>query len=207
MRKFLLTGLTCAASTLALSSAAMAQNAMERTFTGPYIGVQGGYTIAEDEVGGTDLDVDGGNYGVFAGFQADTLLDKTVNQTGLGLTGAIEAHYNWSDADDSVGGIELEKNHDWGISFRPGLTILDDNMPFGVSPYGILGYRRAEFEANTALGSTEEDFDGFELGIGTQLIAYEHIGIRAEYSHTWYEEEGGIDPNEHNLRLGAAYHF
>lgn len=205
MKKLLFAAMICSSSVLAFSTSSMAESAMSRTFTGPYVGVQGGYTSSEDEVGSVDLDVDGGNYGVFAGFQADTILDNTVNRTGLGLTGAIEGHYNWSDADDSVGGVQLEKNHDWGVSFRPGLTVLNEVMPW--SPYGILGYRRAEYEATTGGATVDEDFDGFELGLGAQLIAYEHVGVRAEYSHTWYEEKNGIDPAEHNFRIGAAYHF
>jgi len=206
MKKLLLTSLLCGAASFATLSAASA-DVMDRTSLGPYIGVQGGYTFAEDEVGGTDIDVDGGNYGVFVGFQADTLLNNTVNRLGIGLTGAIEAHYNWSDADDSEGGVSIEKNHDWGVSFRPGLNFISDATPLNLNPYGIIGYRRAEFEASGGGFDAEEDFDGFELGLGTELVAYDNVGIRAEYSYTWYSEEDDIDPSEHNVRIGAAYHF
>lgn len=202
MKNILLTGLLCGAATLTMANAAHA-DMDDRMGLAPYVGIQGGYTTGESEVGSTDIDVDGGDYGVFAGIKADALLDQTVNRLGLGLTGAIETHYNWSDADGSSGGVDLEKDHDWGVSFRPGLNFISDVTPLNINPYGILGYRRAEFEAN----SSDENFDGFELGIGTELVAYENVGIRAEYSYTWYSEEDDIDPSEHNMRIGAAYHF
>lgn len=70
------------------------QTGIDRTFTGPYIGVYGGYGWNNLETaGGADASVDGGDYGIYAGFKADTLLDNTVNRLGLGLTGAVEVYY------------------------------------------------------------------------------------------------------------------
>jgi opacity protein-like surface antigen len=126
---------------------------------------------------------------------------------GLGLTGALEIYYTESNADDNSAGIDIEKDHDWGITFRPGLTFLDNNSPMGLKPYGILGWRRANFDASAAGLSDDEDFDGFELGLGTEVYAREAIGVRLDYSHVFYEEKNGIDPDEDSLRLGVLYHF
>ena len=177
--------------------------------TGFYAGVQGGYswTDVETNVAGFDFDVDGAEYGFFAGYQIDRLLDNSVNRLGLGLNGALEAQYMDSRADDSVGGADLEKDYDWGITFRPGLTILDRYSPFGGKPYGIIGYRNATFEGTVPGASDEENFDGFELGIGTELLAYEKLGVRLDYSHVFFEEKGGFEPDEDSLRMGVAYHF
>ena len=171
--------------------------------SGFYAGAIGGFQNGEAETDGDDFDIDGAEYGAFVGFKADTLLDNTVNRFGLGLNGAIEAHYIWSDADGSEGGIDAEKDNEWGISFRPGLSILDDVSPFGLNPYGIIGYRNAEFEVD----GDSEDFSGFELGLGTEVLAYENFGVRFDYAYTWYEEKSDIDPSEHTFRAGVAYHF
>lgn len=205
---------TAAIAVLILPAAAQAQVNNTRPgepspLSGFYVGGFGGYgwTDADSSAFG-DQSVDGGDYGVFAGYQLDGLFDRSL---GLGLNGALEFHYGWSDADDNsvVAGVpvNIEKNNEWGVNFRPGLSIVDQVMPFGIKPYGIIGYRQAEFEATAAGVSSDETFDGFELGIGTELIAFNDFGIRADYSHVWYGEEGGIDPDEDDLRLGIAYHF
>lgn len=172
--------------------------------SGVYAGGFGGYSWNETDTAAGDLSVDGGDYGLFLGYQLDALLDRSL---GLGVNGAIEAHYAWSDASDTVGGVNIEKDHEWGVSFRPGLSFVDQYAPFGIKPYGIIGYKRANFEATSAGVSTDESFDGFELGIGTELMAYNDFGVRLDYSHTWYEDKSGFDPSGDDLRLGVAYHF
>jgi hypothetical protein len=178
--------------------------------SGVYLGGFGGYDWSDVNVdSGPDFDVNGGDYGVFLGYQLDAFLDQTL---GMGINGAIEAHYAWSNADDdeTVGGVnfDAEKDHEWGISFRPGLSFIDDMTPFGIKPYGIIGYRRAQYSVDAPGGvSGDEDYNGFELGIGTELIAYNDFGVRLDYSHVWYGEKDNVDPDEHDLRLGIAYHF
>lgn len=203
MKKFLVltTALTC------LAAPAMAQRSTDNNvalspLTGFYMGGMGGYSL-----GAGDSDADGADYGVFAGYKVDALLDETINRVGLGLNGALEVHYAWSNADDVDGGVLYEKNDEFGVSFRPGLSILDQINPFAVNPYGIIGYRRTEFETTTTGASSKDHYDGFELGIGTELVAYDNVGVRFDYSHVWYEDHDNFNPREHDFRLGVAYHF
>jgi opacity protein-like surface antigen len=161
--------------------------------TGPYVGVMGGYNWTDSDGAGS---LEGTEWGVFAGVEVGAFVDDYLN---WGMHGALEGHYLWSDSD----GTGLQKNDEWGVSFRPGFDFVDNTMPLNLKPYAILGYRRAEFEA----AGVDEDFDGFELGIGTELVAYGDVGVRLDYTHVFYEDNAGLDPSEDNVRLGLAYHF
>jgi outer membrane immunogenic protein len=169
------------------------------TSWGPYIGAYGGYgwTSADTAVG--DLDVDGADYGGLIGFKVDHLLQ------GLGITGAVEAYYGDSNAEDDLAGVTIEKGQEWGVNFRPGLSFL--NYGTQINPYGIIGYRRTEFETSGGAFAGDETYDGFDLGIGTEIVSWNNVGLRADYTHTWYEEKNGLDPDENNVRVGLIYHF
>ncbi len=188
---------TALISGASFAAESMSTNVSNSVFTGPYIGVYGGYNWSD--LDGGLADPEGLDYGVFAGVKVDGLLDR-VNGLGLGLNGAVEGFYGSSSADD--GGVD--KDEDWGVSFRPGMSIITDvTGDLGFNPYGILGYRRTEFEAAGA----SERYNGFELGLGTEILAFGDIGVRADYSHTFYASEGGIDVDSDDVRIGAAYHF
>jgi outer membrane immunogenic protein len=170
--------------------------------TGLYLGLYGGYGWTDtDTDGGGSADVNGWDYGVLGGYQFGQFIDNN-----MGLTLALEAFYGMSEADDEVAGVTIEKDHEWGVNFRPGFTMFNDNA-MGIKPYGIVGYRRAEFEATGGGFTGDETYDGLELGLGTELVAYGDVGVRLEYSHVFYGEENGIDPSENDVRLGLVYHF
>ncbi len=182
--------------------------AQDTSLSGAYVGVYGGYGWTDTEnSNGADPSPSGTDYGIYGGYKIDSLLDQTVNQTGLGLTGALELHWGGSTADDTVGGVKIEKGREYGLSFRPGLSFLNSDSLFTINPYGIIGYRNTEFEARVANLEFDETYHGFELGIGTELMAYDNLAFRVDYTHVWYGEENGIDPDEDNLRFGVGYNF
>jgi len=139
MNKLLLTGAALIAMTVSTANADEYSMNDDR-LTGPYIGAYGGYGWTDTD---TAVDFDGADYGIFVGMKADSLLDATVNRLGISLTGAIELQYGWSSQDDTVGGINFDKEHEWGISFRPGLALVDRINPLDFNTYGIIGYKRA----------------------------------------------------------------
>lgn len=204
---FLMAGV--AAIGLSLAAPAHAQTTYDRkpetAATGFYLGGYGGYDWTDaDDSGVGSANLDGGDYGVFAGYEIGRVLDQ---QLGWGMHGALEGFYGWSSSDDSSGGLSIEKDHEWGVSFRPGFDVISSHMPLNLDPYAIVGYRRTQFTASTGGVSASDNFDGFELGLGTELVAYGDIGVRVDYSHVFYETNDGVDPDSDNLRLGVAYHF
>ncbi|HYD17533.1 MAG TPA: porin family protein [Patescibacteria group bacterium] len=200
--------LIAALAALALSATVARADNMDGS-SGLYLGAYGGYdwSSADTGVAGVSPDVDGFDGGLFVGYKLHSLLDH-VNHLGIGLNAALQASYGWSNADGSAGGVLFEKESEWGVSLRPGFDVLDAaTSSVGISPYAILGYRNTKFEA-TALGITaSERYDGFELGLGAELMAHKNIGVRLEYTHTWYGSEGGVDPDSDDLRAGVAFHF
>lgn len=176
--------------------AANTQYSQTTPLTGSYVGIYGGHDWSD--VSG--VHARGWDGGVFAGYKLDKLLGGGNRDYGIGANGAIEVFYGLSNSDR----LGVEKDDEWGVSFRPGISILDRvTGDIGLNPYGILGYRNTKFD----LAGTSDRYDGFELGIGTQLIAHNNMGVRLEYSHTWYGSENGIDPDTDSERVGLSYHF
>jgi opacity protein-like surface antigen len=173
----------------------------DKTWSNFYAGGYGGYgwTRAAQNPGPT-LDVNGIDYGAFAGYEMGTLMSSDAT----GVTGALELHYGWSNASKTESGIEVKKDHEWGVDFRPGLTFVSNHMPMNLKPYGILGFRRTEFEQTT---TGKEQFNGFALGVGTELVALNNFGTRLDYAHVFSESKDGLDPDENDLRLGLAFRF
>ncbi len=144
-----------AAALPALMFAAPAQandGSIDNSMSGFYVGGFGGHTWNNVDVSGApSFDINGSDYGVFAGYKVESLLGTNAP---INLSGAIEANYGWSHANEThlVGAtpVEIRKDREWGVNFRPGLTFLSSAMPLGLHPYGIFGYRAADYKSSSA---------------------------------------------------------
>lgn len=192
MKKYIL-----GAAVLLASTPAFADTGKNTNLTGPYVGIYGGYDWSDFDRAGTDLESNDWEAGLFAGYKMDKVMSWSKGYV-FGGNAAIEGFYGLSNADSTI-----QKDNEWGVSFRPGLSILDSiNSEAGINPYLILGYRNTEFD-----GAGADRFDGFELGVGTEFIAFGNAGLRVDYSHVWYGSQNGVDPDSYDLRLGLGYHF
>jgi len=182
-----------------IPSLSMAQNVSATTYVGAY----GGYAMNEGFSNNinSDIEADGLDFGAFAGFRFETLSDSNTS-----FTASFEAFLGSSFVEGNVGNVSLEKNYEYGISFRPGLAF-KPTQNLKINPYAILGYRISEFESRSANVTANRDFDGFELGVGTNLLTFDNIDLRFEYSHIFWGEEAGFEPDEDSLRLGLVYNF
>lgn len=170
-------------------------------FTGFYGGGDIGYTIGSFDVNdptGPDGDVglDGLNGDVFLGYGFEHSF------SWLGGYAGLEVAYEWSGADGDLGSNSYEKNHAILATLRPGITMHQDTLG-----YGIIGYSRAKFEGN----GDDENLDGLILGAGAEFDTNTALKARIEYTFTQYEDAdlGGVDfeGHENNIKVGALFRF
>jgi outer membrane immunogenic protein len=167
-------------------------------FTGIYAGADVGYAIgtADIDVGGVDNDLgyDGFNGDVFLGYGYEH------NYNWLGSYLGIELGYELSAADGDFAGTSYEKEDAWHASLRPGFTMHQDTLG-----YGIIGYTRANFEG----GGDDDDLSGLVVGAGAEFDTNTAFKTRLEYTYTAYEDGdlAGVDfdPSENNIKLGIFF--
>lgn len=157
-------------------------------FTGIYGGGDVGYSFSDD--------VKGWNGSLFIGYGFEHEFDV------LGAYAGFELGHEWSEADGSTNGLSFQKDHAWTATLRPGVSIMDDGLG-----YGIIGYSRAEF----ASGGDEEYLDGMILGLGGQFNTGMAFKPRLEYTYANYEDAsiGGTEfaATENAVKLGAVFQF
>lgn len=198
--------LIAAAAFLAMTGAAVPAMAQDynndgNRFNGPYVGADIGYqngSFDASNPAGPDGDIgtDGLAGGVFAGYGWANPQSDLAGYLGT------ELGYEWSDADGSISGTSIEKNGNLLATIKPGAIINHNTLA-----YGMIGYSRAEFEAN----GESDDLDGLVLGAGTEFATASPVNVRLEYAHTMYEDEDiggvGIDGDDNTFKVGALARF
>jgi hypothetical protein len=179
------------------------------SFNGPYFGGEVGYTMGDFDVNnpsGPDGDVgmNGTEENVFIGY------GFAHNPTSFGGYVGIEAAYGWSGADGEVGPASFKKDRNMMITLRPGVTMGDGDS----LAYGIVGYNRAKFEADSA--NDDRHLNGLVLGAGTELgsgpvrrIGRFPVKLRLEYNYINYGDTtlGGASFDGHESAVKAGLVF
>lgn len=188
----------------------------EDDWTGPLIGVVGGYEsitfdLDEDDFGpdaGDESD-DGALYGIVAGFDFDS---------GSAVFG-IEAELTGSQVEESafdvlvVGDeVKLEAGRDLYIGGRAGFKASDTLLVYGKAGYtnakAILSYDDGIDEF-----SESDTIDGFRVGAGIELRFKGGARFRGEYRYSDYGEytyegiDSGVSLSKNQVVAGFAYDF
>lgn len=150
------------AATAALA-AAVATPAMAQDFTGPRVGVVGGY----DDVANRD----GFTYGVVAGVDAPVAKGVVV-----GVEATLE------DSTTSAAG--LNASRELGVAVRAGVVVLPK-----VLAYGKVGYTNARFEL--AGSNAGVSLEGVRYGGGIEYAVTDRVYTTVEYRRTELEDGVG----------------
>lgn len=229
--------LASAVSLFAISAAEAADIVAPEVYdwTGPYIGLQGGYAWGENDVSATqaestevllraavangrdgDMDLDGFVGGLHAGYnwQSDALV--------LGIEGDIEfADMNGDTDVVDDGGVkigEVEQEIDWLGSLRLRAGFAADRALFYATGGLAVGGVEITLEDGDGdeFASNSETNWGWTLGGGVEYAFTDDLSARIEYRYT---DLGNIDADNgdgdggkadtafHAVRAGLSWHF
>jgi outer membrane immunogenic protein len=179
------------------------------SWTGAYVGVQGGYAWADTDVSvplvpfADTFDVDGGFVGALAGF----------NYQMGSFVGGIEADVNkaWIDETLNVDGFGVDAELDWFASIRGRAGFAFDRTMI----FGTAGVAFAGADINSIFGGENIDFTGWTAGGGVEHAVTDNITIRGEYRYYDFGSEditsqplpASADLTMHTVSFGAAYKF
>lgn len=187
----------CAVVAVAFSTPALAES-----FDGPYLGIEAGY---EDLPNG----VDGGVYGVFAGWNL-----SVSNGWVIGVEGRLAAPNSSFEATNNTAAgtavSTVKLNNQYGIGAHFGHVIGENTLV-----YAMAGYERFDVDAAivttpappcTACNPTINDFsfreDMLTVGAGIEHAVTDRVRGRIAYTY------GDGDAYHRNrLSLGVAYKF
>ena len=169
------------------------------TWSGPYIGAEGGYSWNTFEPDGTsNVDANGGVLGVFGGYNY-----QFDNNWVVGVEGDVLP--NWNKEDVAFGSVETT----WQGSVRARVGYAFDNALI----YGTAGWAIARAEANPDVGSDQSDtLNGWTVGAGIDYAFTQNIFARGEYRYTDYGSgdfgpAGDFDLNQNTIMIGVGVKF
>ena len=211
------------ASIAAFSTSAFAQEA-DSTFTGPRIGVIGGYDVSkagssvDDDVNEeNDQSIDGASYGIVAGYDID--LGGIIVGAEAELADST-AEVEFDDGDfEGFGFGNVEANRDLYLGARVGGRVGPDAMIYAKG-----GYTNAKYDVRSNDGTTEFnqdlDLDGFRIGAGGEYALANNMYVNLEYRYSKYSEaevdfddelpDGerfDVDTDRHQVMAGVGMRF
>ncbi|MCJ8517326.1 outer membrane immunogenic protein [Pseudorhizobium tarimense] len=170
------------------------------SWSGPYIGVHGGYGWGDGDVAGLgDGSFDGGRFGGFVGYNW-----QMSNGFVAGLEGDV--NYDWND-DEIAAGIDGETGFSGGIRGRVGYA-MDRTLIYAAG-----GWTATNFEVNGGGAAVDGDdtLHGWTLGAGVDHAFTDNMFGRLEYRYNDYGsgDIGGadVDFDQHVVQVGIGVKF
>ncbi|GHC76211.1 outer membrane protein [Limoniibacter endophyticus] len=175
------------------------------TWTGGYLGIQGGGGFASADYGIPDYwgnpiftdSYNGGYLGAFAGWNF-ALGQRLI----VGIEGDLS--YNMNET-SYFGLVEAGTNWTYGVRGRVG-RLYDRALVFASA-----GWVGTKAYIDTPLGGLEERFSGWSVGAGTDYALTDTIFARAEYRYNDFGSEniGGVDVDlsQHKIGIGLGVKF
>jgi outer membrane immunogenic protein len=172
-------------------------------FVGPYVGAQIGYSVYDIDA---SLPAQGSIEG-FSGSGAEGgLYGGWGTQFAPALYGGVEAEYSWSGAEHTTNGFKIEDDSNYGISGRVGWLPSSNTML-----YARLGWQRANLEYSIDGLKSDQDHDGFRVGLGAEVAMTGDWLLRMDYAHTMYDDvtigAAKFEPDNDVFRIGIARQF
>lgn len=169
------------------------------SWSGPYIGVHGGYGWGDAEVDGFDAgSFDGGRFGGFVGYNW-----QFSNGFVAGLEGDV--NYDWNE--DSIGGgFDGETGFSGSVRGRVGYA-MDRTLIYAAG-----GWTATNVEVTGPAGFDESDtLHGWTLGAGVDHAFTDNVFGRLEYRYNDFGsgDVGGadVDFDQHVVQVGIGVKF
>lgn len=169
------------------------------SWSGPYIGVHGGYGWGNADAGAGDVDFDGGRFGGFVGYNW-----QFSNGFVAGLEGDV--NYDWNE-DGIGGGAEFETGFSGSVRGRVGYA-MDRTLIYAAGGWTATN---AEINGAPAGFNGSDTLHGWTLGAGVDHAFTDNVFGRLEYRYNDYGS-GSIagtdfDFDQHVVQVGIGVKF
>lgn len=189
-----------AVAAVALAAVAAPAAANAQSFTGPFVGVQGGWEENDVRNPGTALGVtplaqtsDTGTLGVFMGYDHE-VYPRIVVGAQAEVNFPISSRFG-----NGLAAISPKRSVD--LSLRAGYLVTPKTLA-----YVRGGYSNTLVGANIGNFHGSDDRDGWLLGGGVERKLTDKVSARLEYRYTDFSEGNGKF-DRHQIMAGVAYRF
>lgn len=202
MKTALLTAAGAAA--VAMASPAFAQDATS-AFTGPYVGVVGGYdNLHVGSVPGHDWN-DGVMYGGVVGY------DMNIAGAVFGIEGEYsdsDAKFRADDAFVTGDSFRLKTGRDLYAGVRIGGPVTQNVMLYAKGGYTNAKLKSREDDGLGTIVTGSDKLDGYRLGAGAEYARGPLLGrLEYRFSHYGKYTGTGIDIERHQVAAVVGYRF